>query len=312
MPESQPRPLTFTRSFLGESRTALYTPATLKAIFSGFPDGASGPILDVGAGTGFFLHSSLEFLDLTNPYGVCLDPERSLLDIASEPSVVGSGEALPVATETIGVVLCHFVLSRVPHDVAWATLQEIARVMRPNAYFLAVEPCLALQTYHSPLGSEAGKLMAVARRMKVDYQREVNSINENFGIDLPDHVARLLDIQLVDLHVARWFTTFPEGADADTAPWMRRRASELQRRSSSVDFLNAHGSSAVAGIEPGPEIIGVADGSVRLTEAGFARLTQCRLEDLEHALAFAETGVRASGPIDLIPVVRVIGRKRSR
>jgi hypothetical protein len=49
-----------------------------------------------------------------------------------------------------------------------------------------------------------------------------------------------------------------------------------------------------------------------LTEAGFARLTQCRLEDLEHALAFAETGVRASGPIDLIPVVRVIGRKRSR
>ncbi len=103
-------------------------------------EGAPGPCMEVGVGTGFF--ASI----VGCRYGV--DPSRGMLEIARMRGVeaaVGRAERLPVATGSIGTVL--IVVSICFMDDPWAGLREAHRVLRDEGWLVA---CIVPR--ESPLG----------------------------------------------------------------------------------------------------------------------------------------------------------------
>lgn len=94
----------------------------------------SGPILDLGAGSGESATGSPDGL-------IHLDssPPRCRASVTVGPSrVCATGEALPFADATFGGVLCLFVLEHVADP--FPLLQEISRVLRPNGRALLAVP----------------------------------------------------------------------------------------------------------------------------------------------------------------------------
>jgi SAM-dependent methyltransferase len=74
------------------------------------------------------------------------------LDVAgAEPDVLGSGEALPIADDSIDFVFSLAVLPHIPRP--WLACREIARVLKPGSLFIGtaqfLEPC-DMQSRHHP------------------------------------------------------------------------------------------------------------------------------------------------------------------
>jgi len=99
---------------------------------------ASGPVLDVGCGTGVLLERVVD----AGFKGVGLDPSRGMLtQLRSRrpeiSTVVGDGAALPFPDELFALVYCVAVLHHVAEKGAVRrTLEEMSRVTRPGGYVL--------------------------------------------------------------------------------------------------------------------------------------------------------------------------------
>lgn len=298
--------LRFDADFLDVSRAKLYTERTLQSIFEPMDREDGGPVVDLGSGRGYFLGRHLSRSG-TEGLALRLDLDASLLATGLDvPRVQGSALQLPFRTGSIGTVLCHFMLSRVTRRVASATISEAARVLRPGGRLLAVEPCLGMSTYHSPRSPSTAGLMALARRMKASFQLRHNDIDENYGLVLPEAVAAHLDVLTVELHVAKWFSAFPESAGGVWRDVVEERRRELENRDPVRDFVDAHGATERPPVTDGPGLVAIGENGLELTAAGFGELSRQRIEDLSSSLMDPLN----REPIDLIPVVSVFAVKR--
>ena len=173
----------------------------------------------------------------------------------------------------------------------------------------AVSVCgLGLTTYHSSMDGNAGRLMGLARRTKAEFQSRTNDIDENVGLVLPREVAHHLSVQSVDLHVAKWYTGFPEPWDSSWAEALRTRRHDLDRRDAVNDFVDAHGRGEQVPVEGSSGRLVNEEGElVELTTEGFHRLQATRLADIDRTL---HGGADDDSPsVELIPVVSVAASK---
>lgn len=302
------QPLTFTKSFLEDSRNALYTKQTLKAMFGDLGSLPAGPILDVGSGSGYFLEELRMALKEPARASIALDTDLAVLADEVRGSPVGAtGSALPFRNGCIALAAIHFVLSRMPRAIADHTLAEMARALMPHGQLIAVEPCLGMSTYHSDRDDRLGVLVCLARRMKAERQSAIYDIDENFGLRLPAAIAQHMRVEVTDLHLARWYTPFPSTLGPADREILLRRLTTLRETPGSAAFLKAHGAESDANIPlaTGAEITAGHAGHLELTEEGFQYVGNGRAVDIERALD-GETG-----PYEFIPVVRVIARKDS-
>jgi hypothetical protein len=74
-----------------------------------------------------------------------------------------------------------------------------------------------------------------------------------------------------------------------------------------ADFLNSH-TEARTGFSHADDVLKIEDGGVHLTDRGFAAVQAGRIADLRARRNDVSAG---SGPIEMIPVVRVVVRKPS-
>jgi SAM-dependent methyltransferase len=297
--------LHFGADFLDVSRTRLYTPRTLRSILEPLAGVGGGPVVDLGSGRGYFLSQYLSQWSNSEP-ALRLDLDAELLATGLDVARVRASAAkLPLRSQSVGTILVHFMLSRVSEAIALAALSEAARVLRPGGKLLAVEPCLGMTTYHSPWNPGAGRLMALARRMKASFQARHNHIDENFGLALPAAVAEHLDVHSVELHVARWFSAFPESTAGQWRDVVDARRRELETRDPVRDFVDAHGDTECPTVEEGPALVSLGADGIDLTTEGFRQLNRDRIDDLTSTLT-DESGREA---VDLIPVVSVYAVK---
>lgn len=299
--------LTFQAGFLEESRLNLYTSATMRSIVSDVEDLVTGSLIDIGSGTGFLLDAVRSRAGRDRAaYAVDIDPSV-LPKTEGVTSIVASGDSVPLPSGSAAVVTVHFVLSRVPRKVSRGIVQEMHRLLAPGGLFLAVEPCLGLATYHSTRDASLGSLMGIARRMKADHQLRVNDVDENVGLELVRLVRQVgFTPTTVDLHIARWFTAFPEWSSADLE-WLRSRTESLASADGSA-FLNAH-TDRVTLLSEGAGLIEEKAAIPTLTAAGLNYTQVGRSADAADCAERLAAGEEPIGPIDLIPVVRVVGRK---
>jgi SAM-dependent methyltransferase len=299
--------LTFQAKFLEESRLNLYTAATMRSIVSDVEDLVTGSLVDIGSGTGFLLDAVRAKAGRERAaYAVDINP--SLLPRTDGViGIVASGDSVPLPSGNAAMVMVHFVLSRVPRKVSEGIVQEMHRLLAPGGLFLAVEPCLGLATYHSARDASLGALMGIARRMKADHQLQVNDVDENVGLELMRLVRQVgLTPTIVDLHIARWFTAFPEWSSADLG-WLRSRAESLASADGSA-FLNSH-TDRISPLSEGAGLVEERAGILTLTSAGLSYTQVGRSADAADCAERLLAGEEPIGPIDLIPVVRVVGRK---
>lgn len=93
---------------------------------------ASGPVLDVGAGTGAY--SRALRADRPDRSVVALDLSEGMVHEAGAPGVVADASALPVRSGSTGTVLALHMLYHVPAPEA--AVSELARVLRPGGTVL--------------------------------------------------------------------------------------------------------------------------------------------------------------------------------
>lgn len=303
--ESSRKTLRFDGSFLEDSRATLYTEATARAIFADVTLDEGDTILDVGSGSGFFVDLLLRSGEHPPVDVIRVDPDPVLLNQGARGRAIAcSGEAIPLADGAVDLALCHFVLSRIPVDTAGRVVDEVLRVLRPGGVFLAMEPCLSLTSYKSKADPTLGPLAALGRSMKAQFQSRERDIDEDYGLRLPSTLDSLFQTVLVDLHLARWYTPFPDSWEPYSWAIWRRRVRDLQTRDAVSDFLDAHGTGITLSVDEAPGLVTDTHGTPRLTEYGLQELNRRRLVDLEEAAAGGDWSY-----VELIPVVRAIGRK---
>lgn len=293
--------LQFGAEFLDSSRRKMYTERTLRSILEPLAGDDEGPVVDLGSGRGYFLSRYLSQSGDAR-LAIRLDLDADLLATGFDVARLrGSAASLPLRSESIGTVLVHFMLSRVSRAIALAALSEAARVLRPGGKLLAVEPCLGMTTYHSPWNPSTGRLMTLARRMKASFQARHNGIDENFGLALPAAVAEHLDVRSVELHVAKWFSAFPESTTGQWRDVVEDRRRELEVRDPVRDFVDAHGHTESPPVVESPALVALGVDGVDLTAEGFRQLNRARIDDLSSAL----TDKSGREAVDFIPVVSV-------
>jgi len=284
----------------------MYTAATLASIVEGVDSRPSGPVIDIGAGDGFLTELLVNQITNSAPMlAIDIDDFAKPLERGVR-RLKANGANLPLRDQSVGLAATHFVLSRVHEIEATKIVHEISRVLVNGGQALILEPCLGMSTYHSMSNSYAGSLAAIARRTKARLQQHVG-VNENIGLVCPALLQGAgLTITLTDLHIAKWFTAFPD-IDPPDIEWLQRRAESLERQSS-VDFMYAHTS---RGGQLSDEISLIEDdgNQLLLTESGFLELREGRVGDIRRKLDDLERGVDSVGPVEFIPVVRVIAKK---
>lgn len=102
---------------------------------------AGREVLEVGCGDGRLL----AWLARHRARPIGLDPsapqlKRARVAAPGVPLVVGRGEALPVASGRIDLVLYLNSLHHVPLTAQWQAIVEAARVLRPGGELLVIEP----------------------------------------------------------------------------------------------------------------------------------------------------------------------------
>jgi hypothetical protein len=133
---------------------------------------------------------------------------------------------------------------------------------------------------------------------------ENRDIDENIGLRL-SAMVRAAGFLPEDLHIARWFSAFPSWGPGDEE-WMSARIADLEA-AGGADFLNAH-TVGSTGFSHADEVIKFEDGRVRLTDRGFEAVQAGRIADLRARRDDLSGG---SGPVEMIPVIRVVARKPS-
>src|SRR6056297_3239077 len=115
-------------------------------------------VLDVGSGTG----ALTEVLRSETPGQVVgVDADRTLLEHAAGPAVVGDAHRLPFADDVFDLVVCQALLINLPDPVA--TLEEFARVSRNRV--AVIEPDNSAVRIDSTIDREA----ALAERARTYY-----------------------------------------------------------------------------------------------------------------------------------------------
>jgi SAM-dependent methyltransferase len=297
--------LTFSSGFLDRSRTRIYTPQTIRSITEDIELSAPGSIIDLGAGNGYLLeHVLRRYGDQRRPaYAVDIDGDL-LPDGDDVTKVVASGDDVPLPDGSAALVTTHFVLSRVTRPIATGILREAYRLLAPNGQVMLVEPCLGMSTYHSDRDSRLALMMSLARIQKAALNDEERDIDENVGLRLNAMVKAAGFLPEVDdLHVARWFSAFPSW-DPEDVGWMSARIADLEA-SGGADFLNSH-AEAGTGFPDTDGTLVIDDEHVHLTDRGFDALQAGRVADLRARRDELSTG---AGPVEMIPVVRVVARK---
>jgi SAM-dependent methyltransferase len=298
--------LSFSANFLDGSRITIYTPQTVRAILADLDPPAGGSIVEIGAGTGFLLDHIKKAVGQGRE-AIAVDIDADLLPNRDDiTSIVASGDNVPRPDGSAAVVATHFVLSRVALPIAQGIIREAHRLLMDGGQLMLVEPCLGLSMYHSDRDSELTVMMSLARIEKARLNAQLRDIDENIGLHLHAMVDAVgLTLEVDDIHVARWYSAFPTWASSDLE-WMAARVADLEK-AGGRQFLNAHDDGATTFAESESAFV-VHGGQVRLTEAGFAMVQQARIDDLQSRMRDLTGG---PGPVEMIPVVRVVARKES-
>jgi ubiquinone/menaquinone biosynthesis C-methylase UbiE len=117
---------------------ATWTESIRQKLLADFEPVPGSPILEVGSGTGVIL---AELTDRFNQrtYGIDLDVSVSSFARSRHPAstyLTGDGAELPFASQSFGIVLCHFLLMWV--DDPAKLLDEMVRVTKPGGAVLAL------------------------------------------------------------------------------------------------------------------------------------------------------------------------------
>jgi SAM-dependent methyltransferase len=143
-------------------------------------------VLDVGCGTGA-LQGELQEHSRSQVHGVDLNP-RFLVQAAqnsrSGQYVAGDAHALPYASASFDISLCHFLLLWVENPDA--VLSEMRRVTRPGGALIALaEPDYGGRIDHPPELSQIGRLQADALRKQgaqPEMGRRLAGLFSNLGL----------------------------------------------------------------------------------------------------------------------------------
>jgi SAM-dependent methyltransferase len=307
---SESRSLQFEGQFLADSRVGLYTDRTLESIFSEIDDTTGTVTVDLGSGSGYFMDRLLDRFPALRPTAVALDIDPALLARQSTARRVQSDtSAVPFRDGSVDLVIAHFVLSRMSRQKASASLAEMARILRGGGRVLLLEPCLGMATYHSDEDPHLGSLVAMARRAKAEFQLSANDVDENYGLRLAAEVGKHLTVGSFDLHVARWYSTLPHESHRIAREILQRRLHGLRSDADGMRFLNSHGLGlADAAVSEAPGSTADVDERPMVTSNGLRLMQAGRARDIARSI----DDPAVSGPVELIPVVRVVAYKDAR
>jgi ubiquinone/menaquinone biosynthesis C-methylase UbiE len=104
--------------------------------------GAGDRVLDVGAGSGLIALAAapevahVTAVDISAPMCAALRRRIESSDITNVDVQVADAVELPLADETVDVVLSNYCLHHLPHSHKSQALSEIARVLRPGGRFV--------------------------------------------------------------------------------------------------------------------------------------------------------------------------------
>jgi len=108
-------------------------------------DQRGATLIDIGCGTGRFIHQAKQALPAIKAIGVDLsaaylrEAERSLSSRRGVTLIQAPGEALPLGDQTIEAGVSIFLFHELPEEIRRQVAREAARVLKPGAPFVLID-----------------------------------------------------------------------------------------------------------------------------------------------------------------------------
>lgn len=234
------RKIEFRAQFLEDSRKHMISDNVAQMLYKHIGVNPGQKIVDVGCGTGFFTRLIAKYAGKQSSI-VGVDIDRELLKVAERKSseddvnvsyIVHDARDISNAFSSDNdLVICHFLLSRVPRTDALSIIDEMIKVCRPGGVVAALEPCLGAMVALFDGDPALSRKLSAMRQIKSTVQETINDIDENIGISLPSLFAekKLVNIE-TEIIALRWWTPLPfnpQDMDNDMREWYQRRLDSL-------------------------------------------------------------------------------------